>query len=497
MNPRTSNLGQTKSPLANIPFELQEHIIIEFIRDPYTTFDQLKSLRLVSRSFNDVVAPKVLSCIRLFRHGDSALPSMRQLQALTSSNSNNHLYMTDTLLLGNWKWIYGDKLFVSFREMRNTGLWVPGIIVNSTLLPFIYFLGFLFMPHLLPLTVFNSAVRLRARHRLSHTSSLNMPNIRRVEWTAERDDPNWITSRTVKLLAEFSQLTDLVLIIDEEQDLSYIAKHLSKLRNLRKFMVDIRYWPGKLIRSRSSQINDFGKVIGANPHLTHLELLQGYGGCGDLSKIFSYVPAERPLILEHLGISDNFSEPAAVVPHIQSLKSLDLTSYWSSRFLLVLLTRRIFPPVVKTARVDDNFLDFLSSHPRIVSLSIHSTYEEFVGKAILEIMARHSSSLTCFSTSSLSFCRCLYKIQNEFSLLKCMRLEKLVLWFDYYVGTDVDVQLELAMALSVIARLQKSLTLVVTDILAFKACIRHCGRSRNPLIRDLTGRIVYEKDGIR
>lgn len=48
------------------------------------------------------------------------------------------------------------------------------------------------------------------------------------------------------------------------------------------------------------------------------------------------------------------------------------------------------------------------------------------------------------------------------------------------------------MALSIISRLPSSLTLVVTNLMAFKAYIKHCSRSQNRLMRDLMGRIVYE-----
>ncbi|KAF8632365.1 hypothetical protein AX15_001901 [Amanita polypyramis BW_CC] len=382
---------------------------------------------------------------------------------------------------------------MSFREMRNTGLWIPGLILNSTLLPFIYFLGILFTPQFLPVGIFNTAIRLRARYRLSHSPRLDIPNIRSVTWVADKEDPNWVTSLTVKLLLGFSQLTDLFLMVDEEQDLSFLWNCLSKLHSLRKLWIEIRYWPGKLLRPRSSQINELGKVIGGNSHLTHLGLVQGYGAGGNLSKVFSYVPSEPPLVLEHLGISDTFLDPSAIVPHIRSLTSFSLNSCWSSRFLMVLLAEKIFPPVIRTSRVDDHLIDFLSCHPRITSLSLHSVYDEFAGRAILEIMARHARTLKYFSTSPLSFCRCLERDENVFSLLQCTNLEQVVLCYDYYIGTDVSVSSGLATALSIISRLSDSLTLAITEVMAFKACVKHCRQSWNPLVRNLAGRIVYEK----
>jgi len=44
--------------------------------------------------------------------------------------------------------------------------------------------------------------------------------------------------------------------------------------------------------------------------------------------------------------------------------------------------------------------------------------------------------------------------------------------------------------LPIIARLQSSLTLVITDLPVFKACVNHCRQSQDLLIHDLAGRIV-------
>ena len=300
-------------------------------------------------------------------------------------------------------------------------------------------------------------------------------------------------------------------MIDEEQDLGFVANCLSKLHTLHKLKFDIRYWPGGLLRPRSVQVHEFGKVIGSNPHLTHLEVIQGYGVRENLSKMFSYVPTEPPLMLQHLGISQTFLDPTAIIPHIRSLTSFDLNSSWSSGFLMILLNERIFPPVIQTSRVDDHLIEFLSCNPRITSLSVRDAYSDIAGRAILGIMARHARSLKYFSTSPLSFCRCLEQDENEITFLQCTNLEQLVLCYDYYIGTDVgvspglvSVELELeslllalmafwqATALSIISRLPDSLTLVVTEMMAFKACVKYCRRSLNRLVRALTGRIVYE-----
>jgi len=150
------------------------------MRDPYTTFDQLKPLRLVCRSFNHVVARRVLSCVRLFGSRDNPVSNIRQLHAILSSNLNGHLHLANTLVLG-WKWRYEYlSVFKSFRTMRISNQWVCGMIWNSTLAPLVYLLVALFVPRFLPLSACDSVARLHARYRLLWASVLNMPNVRRV-----------------------------------------------------------------------------------------------------------------------------------------------------------------------------------------------------------------------------------------------------------------------------------------------------------------------------
>jgi hypothetical protein len=149
------------------------------MRDPDTTFDQLKSLRLVCRSFNYAAAPRVLHCVWLCGLGKCQVSNRHQLQAIqVSPDLNGNLYMTKTLIMGNWKWAL--KLFAPLRETRNSGVWVSAIIFNSTVIPLMCLLMIIFAPHLVHLYIYNSVIHLRTRHRFSRASVLNMPNVRRV-----------------------------------------------------------------------------------------------------------------------------------------------------------------------------------------------------------------------------------------------------------------------------------------------------------------------------
>ncbi|KAM6495309.1 hypothetical protein JOM56_009932 [Amanita muscaria] len=493
-----NSVVQPNTFLTNLPVELQECIIVQFARDPDTTFDQLKDLRLVSQTFDVLCSRKCMSCIRLFRRGDNLLANLRQLHGLLpSKHKSHHIDYPKTLIIENWRWVYGNKHFLSFREMRNSGQWVPGIILNSTLFPFIYFLEFLFTPQVLPVRVFNSVVRFKARRRLSHTNTLDMPNIRRVEWTAGGGDPNWTTSRTVKLLLEFPQLTELSLVIDEEQDIGYFSRSLSKLHNLQKLRLKkVQYWPGKSYIPQSLPMDEFRAVIAGNPMLTHLELFQSCCPKASLSRMFEQVPSNRPLALEHLGISDNFRDTDAILPHLGSLKSIYIRSCWSSTIFMLMHQERIFPPAVKTIHADNRFIDYISFHPAITALSVHNYYNDTAGTMILETMARHGETLEYFSTCASSLGRCLNKVRNELLLLQCTHLRQLVLRYDnilFYSGTEINISSTFELGLTVIARMQRSLTLVITDMVGFKACLKMCQNSSNPLLRDLSWRIVFER----
>ncbi|KAF8338682.1 hypothetical protein F5887DRAFT_1236042 [Amanita rubescens] len=355
------------------------------------------------------------------------MSNILQLHAILSTNLNGHLEATTTLVMGSWKWRYGKPLFVSFRQMRNFRVSkVLGIFWNSTFIPLAYLLVILCAPHLFVLGIHDSVAHLFTRYCLSHASVLNMPRVRRVIWKADWDAPNWITSNTVKLLLEFQQLSELVLLLDDGQDLSYIFKCLSKLHNLHQLRIEITRRVGFWYRSRPNPLNDLGKVIGANLNLTHLELFLNKHAQVSCSAIFGHVPACSPLKLEHLSISDSFSDVQAIVPHIRFLNSINFYAYYD-QILPVLHSERIFPPFIQASLIHNNLLDYLSGHPHIISLFIHNCYGEATGTTILGIMARHSESLKYFGTTSGGLFRCLRRIQNELLLQQCTKLNQLLL----------------------------------------------------------------------
>ena len=248
----------------------------------------------------------------------------------------------------------------------------------------------------------------------------------------------------MRLLREFHKLSELELLIDGKQDLNVISKCFSQFHNLRKLMIDVRGWHVKLHQNRPNPINDLGKIIGANLNLTHLELFQNDGAGGNLSKIFGYIPYNSPLKLKHLALSDNFSNVQAIASHARSLRSIDLSAYRSAGTLTILRSECIFPPSIKVLRVDEHLIGYLRQHPQIVGLSIHTNYQEIFGRMMLELMAQHSESLKRFSTSFSGFFDCIKRVENEFLLLRCTKLEQLTLRHDYYLRSpDLNVPQDL------------------------------------------------------
>ena len=207
-------------------------------------------------------------------------------------------------------------------------------------------------------------------------------------------------------------------------------------------MIGVSDWYGTRYQNRPNPINDLGRIIGANLNLTHLEIFQpnNYPPGGSLSKIFGYLPSDSLLKLEHLGLSDNFSEALEIVPHARSLRSIYLYGHKRVGILTVMYAERIFPPIVETTRVDQHLINYLNHHPQIVGLSIHNFY---LGRmpVILEIMAQHSESLKYFSAFSSCFFLSL-DAQTEPLLLRCTKLEQLTIWYgcghNYCSQTDYD-----------------------------------------------------------
>src|SRR6266478_546784 len=149
------------------------------MQDPDTTFDQMKALRLVCRSLDAICFRRVLASIRLFgRDTEDVRGNFHHLNGVLSCN---RLSSASTLVIPNWRWIYGEESFISFRAWPGPGGATAIILFNTFVAPFAHLFRFIVSPKILPVGVFHSSIRLRAKFRLAFRNEIGFSNIRRVE----------------------------------------------------------------------------------------------------------------------------------------------------------------------------------------------------------------------------------------------------------------------------------------------------------------------------
>ncbi|KAF8330658.1 hypothetical protein F5887DRAFT_1162863 [Amanita rubescens] len=324
-------------PFMDLPPEIHYRIIAEFIKDLHTNFDDIKALRLVCKRFNAIVKPKVYttSHIKAFQFqnpfDEEVLSNVRQLLTLLSSQPNEQLNSATTLFIGKWDWLCGTRNFVPFREAHL----IDYIFMNAALTG-LYVLLSIMSPRLV---VFCAPLRTFAKLRLRVPCTLkfNLPNLSCVVWDVWLDDPKWIMSRTIKLLQQLPRLNELFLIMDEAlEELNHLVNCVSKLHNLRKLgfrfyhvFPDRSWFYAPRDPNFNFRINAVGKIIAANPNLTHLELTHSSTHLWvfqhiDLAQMLAYLPTNFPLKLEHICFSHHFHNLAALAPYIRTLTSVDL-----------------------------------------------------------------------------------------------------------------------------------------------------------------------------
>ncbi|KAF8344983.1 hypothetical protein F5887DRAFT_1074901 [Amanita rubescens] len=475
------------SPFMDLPVEVHQHIIAQFLSDFYTTFEEIKALRLVCRRFNAIVAPRVYSHIDAFKFNyDDVVANMRQLLTLLSSKPSEQLHATTTLTISDLTWVDQTSPLIPFSELPFLNLLVnPVIAVNYYLIRPILF------PQVVPTAILHSALCNYARLKLYITPRFNLPNVTHVIWHLGVYDRKWTMSRTVKVLQQLPQLNELTLDMYETLDkFSHLVKCVSKLHHLHKLKFKF-YYPRPLCGDdyRSPHVNAIGKIIAANPNLTHLEVAQCTGANNlDFGRMLRYIPADRPLKLEHISISHSCWHLAGLIPHIRSLTSVYLPD---SRLLKKLLPESIFPPTMTLRFMDEPAIEYLDRHPQIVSLTFYHCSEEQHGETILKILSRHSETLTHLGSTVWYFIDFISRIECELALLQCTNLKQLVIYCRKNSNLT-NVTPEMEAALSVISRLPDSLTVVITEAAACEAYIKYCKGSSNPLLRDLARRTVYE-----
>ena len=240
-----------------------------------------------------------------------------------------------------------------------------------------------------------------------------------------REDPKWVISHTVELILQFPKLDELTLVIDEElEEYDYFIERICEIHTLRKLKIVLIFFNKYRNSPREHDIDKLGKIIAANPDLTHLVLHKFSGARSySLSDVFRYV--HTPLKLEHLSILSSFFEvSSAIDPHIHSLTSCNFDN---SLFLAVLLAKEVFPPIMGLGGINDLTIAYLKRHPRITSLSLSHRIRQEDFSAIFEILIRHANTLTHLEIQAASLVNSLDSERNELLLLQYTNLEQLTL----------------------------------------------------------------------
>ncbi len=200
------------------------------------------------------------------------------------------------------------------------------------------------------------------------------------------------------------------------------------MHKLRKLKITLHYTRKRFDTPREYEIDKLGKIIAANPDLTHLDLVHfSRAESYSLTDLFRHVPSDRPLKLEHLGISEVFHASFAIMPHIRSLTSCNFSD---SQFLEPLLAQEVFPPIMDLGSFDDLTAAYLTRHPGLTSLTLHNINPEDI-ENILRILIRHSKTLTYLKMSGSVLIQALQDEQNAPLLLQYYNLRRLVLSYPF------------------------------------------------------------------
>ena len=149
------------------------------------------------------------------------------------------------------------------------------------------------------------------------------------------------------------------------------------------------------------------------------------------------IPDNRPLKLESITIDCLFAKEDALLPHIQSLSSLETrqNDVRNSTTLYSMLGRTlVFPPTISVDSLNNDICMYLECHPGVSNLSIDNKGYLGSSRQLSKVIMRHSGSLQKLRTRS----HMLLTLNAEVALLKCMQLSELVLIFTNGTITNVS-----------------------------------------------------------
>ncbi|KAF8628043.1 hypothetical protein AX17_006047 [Amanita inopinata Kibby_2008] len=501
--PRQSNANSTDSlrvNLATLPIELIRCIGDEILRHPILKYKYIKMLRLVCKSFDRAFAPIVLWRITIF--GPSYKPLLSNLnQFRVLSEGYDRLTQVKSITIHSWSWIFSSIEGPYWcRPPIYTA--IPNAVIAFTLVyPIYYLFRYSFRPRNLPKDFGNTLIRLQARYLLKvlGDGSFKLPNVRSVNY--ESDDDN---KKSIKLLSNvllnLPSLTELQLSLRHHLDcfpmpFDQLVPTMQKLHNLRKITV--------FADTQCHRHPDWLKA--AILHNPNLESLALYGSIGHfcLSDLLEGVPADRPLRLQHIRLSDYcYGLTTTVLPHIRSLTSLEISFIIKpvgefDEIWRVLKREKIYLSKISTDCVSLAMFSYLSCYNGLTSFSINGVYTTNVGQSpgcvLFPLLAQHPNlqRLALFPHTWNNW----YKhSDNKTSLLRCTNLRELAFHFFESTGYVPSAIAEIS---DFASQFRKPFCLVTVEdryhSRFFDKFVDYCRGSKNPLVQDLGGRIVHEQ----
>ncbi|KAM6488963.1 hypothetical protein JOM56_015599 [Amanita muscaria] len=402
--------GPQRSHLMQLPLELHICIRDQLLIDPDSTFEELRRLRLVCKTFNDIWSPIVMPTnMVLFQTNDTdhALAQLRQIVHGKSNASALAAYTTLTIQNLCCVDTKPDRWYSNARRLREQGriiaalqriITMQDIVFDICLLIFLIFaiipliLRILYLP-LLPFKAISYIKRaipkFRARYYMALLPrKLEMRNIRHVKLLLNNDS-DWVIYHSTRILLSLPHVTELELGLADTTDVEYLVRCLEPLKGLHKLTV----LPNWLIRWSPSVLR------------------------------------HKPLKLHHLSSSRGCTNFDALMPHIRSLTSVEFRDTESNRWCISFSRAKLFPPIIKVKLLDQELVTFIRGHPGLVSLTIGAgSTIRGTDSSLCKALRYHSETLQhlFFKSEVLAFV--LQNVENEAEfLLSTGNLRELVL----------------------------------------------------------------------
>ncbi|KIL65360.1 hypothetical protein M378DRAFT_162307 [Amanita muscaria Koide BX008] len=518
--------GPQVSHIMQLPTELHICIRDQLLIDPDSTVKGLRPLRLVCKTFNDIWSPVLMTNMVLFQTDatDHALAQLRQIVHGKSNASTLASYTTLTIqnlccvdtgpdrwcsaarrlreqgIIAVLQWMITTLILTLIKFITLVIYFVVYLVFSAlTLYPFIEGIIFLAVLPFKAISHIKRAIpRFKARYYMaSLPRKLNTRNIRRVRLLLDYNDSDWVIYRSTRILLSLPHFTELELGLADTTDVEYLVRCLEPLKGLHKLTVlpkRISQWPPSLLRCIAA-------LISSNENLTHFDWRPLIAP--DFSALFCDVPTHKPLKLHHLSSSRGCANFDALIPHIRSLTSVEFGFKESNQWCISFSRAKIFPPIIKVELLDQELVTFISGHPGLVSLTIGSdSIMQGTGQrdsSLCKALTHHSETLKYLFFKSKTLAFILQNVENEANFqLSTGNLRELVLeteeTFLQYQNATSRIYSE-RQILPVVAHLSHSPTVTIRtrDKAIFFLCVAFCRNSESPLIRDLAGRIVYER----